>query len=67
MYMDEGMEYSMDGDVIDSRNRIIQELKSQVATYRAKEYYENKARRDSPALQDAWDKYQTILELTRDA
>jgi len=64
--LEEGMEYTIDGDVVDSRNRIIRKLKGQIATFRMRDSLDQQARENSPALQDAWDKYQTLLTLTRE-
>lgn len=63
--LEEGMEYTIDGDVVDSRNRIIQELKSQLANYRKRDYNDAQIRENNPAVQDAFDKYQTLLFLMR--
>lgn len=65
MYLDEGLEYTMDGDVVDKRNRMIRKLKSQLTVFRRREKRELKLREDNVAVQDAWDKYQTVLTLAR--
>jgi len=64
-FLHDGMEYNIDGDVVDSRNRVIQDLKTTVAGFRKRDYAEVQLRNKSPALQDAWDKYQTLLALTK--
>ena len=64
-YLEAGMEFNADGDVVDNRNRIIKELKSQLMGFRKRDYAESQLRNKSPALADAWDQYQTLLTLAR--
>jgi hypothetical protein len=64
-YHNEYQEYTPDGDLVDGRNYVIKQLKSQLADYQKRDKVELKMREESIALQDAWNKYQTLLTLTQ--
>jgi len=66
-YLPEGMEYNADGDVVDSRDQIIRRLRIQLSDVQGKELFTERLRTNNPALQDAWDKYQTVLKLVEHA
>jgi len=62
-WLADGMEYDVDGDIIDKRDNKIHSLKLELLEYKMKSSGQAKLRDENPALLDAWDKYQTILRL----
>ena len=65
-------EYDSDGMLAKQRQanqvELIKTLQGQLEVYRqkeSKELKELKIRVENPAAQDAWDKYQTVLQLTK--
>jgi len=64
---DQYFEYSADGDKVDKRNRIISELRRQLGGVTTEEHRIRTLRDENPALQDAWDKYQSVLKLVEHA
>lgn len=64
---DQFFEYDFDGDRIDKRERIIRKLERKVKDFERRENHETYLRKKNPALQDAWEKYQSILRLVEHA
>ncbi len=64
-HLSEGMEYSIDGDIIDRRDRIIRKLKSTIDNMNKKANSEEKIRNRNAAVNDAWERYQTVLRLAK--
>jgi len=62
-WLADGMEYDADGDVIDKRDNKIHSLKLELLEYKMKASSEAGLRKENPALNDAWVKYQTVLKL----
>jgi len=62
-YLEPGQYHNMDGDIVDGRTDMIKELRREVVGYRLKEKREKELRLRNLALQEAYDKYQTILRL----
>ncbi len=62
-WLADGMEYDVDGDVVDKRDNKIHSLKLELLEYKMKASGEAKLRETSPPLKDAWDKYQSVLRL----
>ena len=65
-YLEAGKYHNMDGDVVDGRSDMIKELRREVVGYRLKERREKELRLRNVALQEAYDKYQTILRLVEE-
>ena len=63
-YIEEGEEYSMDGDVIDNRNRIIKHLRAEIKAIYGREDAEYEVRDKNPAVMAAWEQYQIVLKLS---
>lgn len=63
MRLEDGMSYTMDGDIVDDRNRLIQSLRKEIIRSKAKEYSEEAIRDNNPAVKDAWEVYQVLLKL----
>lgn len=66
-YLSEGMRYSIDGDIIDERDKLLSKARREALSYKQQAQKEEKLREQHPALQDAWEKYQTILRLVENA
>jgi len=66
-WLADGMEYDVDGDVIDKRDNKIHSLKLELLEYKMKASSEAALRKENPALEDAWEKYQTVLKLVEHA
>lgn len=72
-YLSYGLSYDVDGNLVDKRDELLTE--AQVALAKAKERhieklqrerYERELRIKHPSLNDAWEKYQSILRLVED-
>ena len=59
----EWFEYSPDGDKVDRRDKIIRKLQCKIGEMEQKERNEYLLRQSHPGLQEAWEKYQTLLLL----
>lgn len=65
MYLEDGMSYSVDGDIVDTRDELIRHLRSQIATYEQIAIDDEVLQKENPTVKDAWDKYQTVVKLAR--
>ncbi len=66
MGYDDYMEYNIDGDLIDTRNSQIFELKQEIMRIKILNTEEEILRKNNVTLMDAWEKYQTLLKLIED-
>jgi len=66
-YLEEGMEYNADGDIVDKRSSLLDAARAEVRKRHAQARHEEKLREKYPAVKEAWNQYQTVIKLVDDA
>lgn len=65
MYLEDGLSFDADGDIVDKRDQIIRQLRSQIHQFQKLAIDDEVLQKENPAVKDAWEKYQTVLKLAR--
>jgi len=61
--LEEGQEYTIDGDIRDNRSTIIRQLTAEIRARDQIDEVQEELRAEHPGLKELWDQYQLMLEL----